>query len=875
MRAGAAPLPPPYTRPVDAVRLAARLLLGSLLATGIAALAACGSGAEQRYDALPGPVRTVDLAMAAAEEQRPLSEDEWASLEAMHDRYLTEFDRLREETLVPLSREVRAVPADQLAQDANAMSRLARRHAAAMSRIQALDDRLVADIVTEFADRAAFAERVGTRRSVARNALVIRGARDDSGRAPDILDLDQLVRRMELTAEARAAAEPALAAYRNELSRAVRRVAEESVEFPAAALAARAAAGLTEQQMRELEQRSGTSPEGRAAVDAAKQELAAVLRRAGAPRARAYLALDDVNRRGLDALCGALPPQAAEVLRAMDERARSSSDPWMEHRRLWAAAVLAHPDVREGRAPRSAEAAALLRTAIAEVSEERHREFRLRMEDAAVESPPATPRPDIREVVKRGYGRIDPTAKALAAAAEAELGQSFASILANAPSTSPQALVTQLAPLLGPRTAERVVGATASSALRSEEQPDEPWQQDLSIAEQLLLAPGMDHDAYRRAARGLGARDDDPLVEQIWERHRARMSALEAQQREQMRLLEERGIKLAQDKGDPAELERTIAQYLSALIAADGQRREADDVTFQEVAIAIDLPQGDPRFVLARTVSAARRASLPWRRFRQQWLVGPLWESDADPVSAALGVDDEVRRTAALVAVAGHAERLRATADDARQAGLEALRDLLLAGLRAQREGRKGAGPEELKDDAEVRRAVQRVRSAALERRAAQRSAIDAVATVDPELGRRFMRDWLRATCPEFLADGASWRAASDLAAAGAPEGAGDAAAAVIRGAIERWQLVNDEMVRAAHEWLDGNRAQPPAATPSELRSSAQLDPRLAALRTLRDENAWRLMRLRATVSGDSPDALMPGDSTGSALPRPTRWTAD
>ncbi|MFM7798747.1 MAG: hypothetical protein ACKPBA_07160, partial [Planctomycetota bacterium] len=148
-------------------------------------------------------------------------------------------------------------------------------------------------------------------------------------------------------------------------------------------------------------------------------------------------------------------------------------------------------------------------------------------------------------------------------------------------------------------------------------------------------------------------------------------------------------------------------------------------------------------------------------------------------------------------------------------------------------------------------------------------------ATVDPELGRRFMQDWLRATCPEFLADGASWRAASDLAAAGAPEGAGDAAAAVIRGAIERWQLVNDDMVRAAHEWLDGNRAQPPAATPSELRASAQLDPRLAALRTLRDENAWRLMRLRATVSGDSPDALMPGDSTGSALPRPARWTAD
>ena len=120
MRPGATPLPPPSTRTVRAVRLVARLLLGSLLGAGIAGLAACGSGAEQRYDALPGPVRTVDLAIAASEEQRPLSEDEWASLESMHDRYLTEFDRLREETLGPLAREVRAAPADQLAQDAGA-----------------------------------------------------------------------------------------------------------------------------------------------------------------------------------------------------------------------------------------------------------------------------------------------------------------------------------------------------------------------------------------------------------------------------------------------------------------------------------------------------------------------------------------------------------------------------------------------------------------------------------------------------------------------------------------------------------------------------------------------------------------------------------
>lgn len=871
MRAPSAGLPTPYTRSVDAARHVARLLVVAMLA----ALAACGGAADQRYDALPGPLRTVDLAVSAADEARPLSEDEWASLEAMHDRYLLDFDRLREELLVPLAREVRSIPPEQLSQDAPAMARLARRHAAAMSRVQALDDRFVADMTADFPERTALADRIGTRRSVARSTGVIRGARDGSRQGPEVLDLDRLVRRLSIPRDARAAAEPALAAYRAELARVLRRLAEESIEYPAAVLTARTAAGLTDQQLRELEQRSGPGPEGRAAVDAAKKELGAVLRKAGVPRARGYLAVDDANRRGLESLCAALPPEAADALRALDERARTSSDSWVEHRRLYASAVLAHPDLRAGRAPRTLEAANALRTSIAEVARERSRDARERLEDAASESLPATPRPDPKELASAGSNRIHAAEQAMMAAARAELGEQFVDILYLAHTESPSALVAKLAPFLGERTAARVVGETSVAALRAEEQPEEPWQQDLSIAEQLLLAPGMDHEAYRRAARGLGARDDDPLVEQIWERHRARMSALEAQQREQMRLLEERGIKLAQGKGDPVELERTMAEYLSALISADGERREADEATFQEVAVAIDLPTDSTRFVIARTVSAARRASLPWRRFRQGWLVGPLWEADADPVSAALAVDDEVRRTAALVAVAGHSDRLRSAADEARQAGLEALRDLLVAGLRAQREGRKNFSPEDMKQDTEVRRAMQRVRAAAFERRAAERAAIDAVAAVDPDLARRFMLDWLRATCPEFLADGPSWRAAADIAAAGAPDGMGDAAAAMLRSAIERAQLVNDDLVRGAHEWLDSARTQPPAMNSAELRDGSEVDPRLAALRTLRDENAWRLMRVRATLAGEPPDAFMPADSTGAALPRPVRWTPD
>jgi hypothetical protein len=86
-------------------------LLALLFSTALAVtamLAGCGSGANPRFDALPGPLSTLDLAIAAADEAAPLSADEWASLESMHDHYLTDFDRLRVEAIAPLVREVRA-----------------------------------------------------------------------------------------------------------------------------------------------------------------------------------------------------------------------------------------------------------------------------------------------------------------------------------------------------------------------------------------------------------------------------------------------------------------------------------------------------------------------------------------------------------------------------------------------------------------------------------------------------------------------------------------------------------------------------------------------------------------------------------------------
>jgi hypothetical protein len=339
-----------------------------------------------------------------------------------------------------------------------------------------------------------------------------------------------------------------------------------------------------------------------------------------------------------------------------------------------------------------------------------------------------------------------------------------------------------------------------------------------------------------------------------------------------MRALEATSMQAARNaQADAGAFERSLGDYLQSLLAADGERRAADDETFHEVAIAIGVKDDDARFVLARAVGTARRASLPLRRFRQPWLLGALWEADADPISAALDLPEEMPRTASLVVLSAHADGLRIAADDARHAGLEALRDFLLFGARMQRTGNAGSA-ESFRDAPEVRGIAARVQAAGKARRRAERQAIASIAAMDPELGEHFMLVWERATFPEFFADGRAWRDASDLAAAGIPEIRSDSGAARAAAALERWRMADQDMVRRLSEWQDARTAIAAPASPAELAVAAAQDAELGALRTLRDESAWRLLRQVAVAQGRSPDALMRDDPRMGSLQRPAQW---
>ena len=837
----------------------------------MAALPGCGASDEPRFNCLPAPISTVDLAVSAASESAVLTEDEWASLESLHDRYLTDFDRLRLEVMVPLVREAQA--AKDVQRDADALARLSRRHATALSRIRALDDRFTADIADAFRERQAFAQRVADRRSIARSARIVEGVANGSDRTPTLLDLEPLLRELRLGPQERAAVEPALATYRADLARAAQQLASAIIDKPADQLAAWTAAGVGNERMEELKRHAGEGEEARQAIERATADRRAADLQAGRPVARGYAAVEGANRRGLEALCAALPPEAAERLRNADDRRRMSMDQALEGVRFGIDALAMHPDVRSGKAARTVRAIDSVRTALAALTRERIEQARARIASAELgEEAQEQDAKAARE--KKCSERLWQLAGELETITNEEIRDGTLELLKSATTLRPDDMRERLAPVIGAANAERLVSRTARNVFRSERENTDPaWNSDFSIAEQLLLAPGMDHAAFHRAARAIGARDDDPLVEQIWERHQSRAQALETRQREQMRALESIIIESTRrQREDPAAFERKLGEYLQSLLNADNERRSADDETFREIAIAIDAPDTDARFALARAVAAARRAGLPWRRFRQPWLLGTMWQSDFDPVSEALEIEDEVSRTAALVVLAAHADRLRETAEDARRTALEGMRDFLLFGLRMQAQGRSGS-PEEFRNDTEVRGIVTRIEQAARARREAQRNAIAGLASIEPVLGERFDAMRAYATFPEFFQDGRAWRMGSQLVAAGKTEATSDAGEAMMASAFERWKMVDKDMVRLLAEWQDAPRTTPAPGSVAELVALAASDPVLGSLCTLRDENSWRLLRIAASAAGQSPDARLRQDERAGTLPRPATWS--
>lgn len=866
-------LPPPYTFRVHPLRALTLVAIAALLALA----GGCGGRTQPRFDALPGPVRTQDLAAAALAEPAPLALEEWVAVDALHDAYLAEFDALRAEALAPLARDARRPEARANELDLAVLRALMARHASAMSRIQLLDDSLAARIAERLPARAAFAERMAARRAVERAVRVIEGLADGSRDVRTVIDLEPLVDSLGLDAPRRAAVEPQLAAYRRALGAAARSLADAEIGFPAAWAALMSSQGLEPARLGEL-QRAAEAPEAtdddRLAWKTAQEQVEAARLGAGRARGRALQALDRANEAGVAELSAALGPEAGERLRAALVARRTDDPGPLPALRAGLMVLEAHPDVRSGAAAGAADATRRARKAWDALVDARIARGRERIEALAEGRSPDDPARDA-PVLELLSPLADAIGRARADLAARNPDDPAARILAGDLRLTEDQARALLAPVLGARAADRIVASTPGTLFVEPPAVEEPpWREDLSIAEQLLLAPGMDHASFKGAARALGARDDDPLVEQVWERHVGRVQEIEVRQREQLKAMEKRAMELAGGaQSAPGEFERALSEYLQSLLAADAERLAADDEAMREIAIVIGLDESDARMVLARAVGAARRASLPWRRFRQPWLLGPLWASDFDPVRTALAIPGELERQATLAVLAPHADRLRATAEAARRAGLETLRDLLVFGLKQQRTAGGTRSPEEYRRDPEVQAMERRIADTGRARRDALRAAVDAVEALDPGIAESMRLAWARSTFPDFFAEDRAWADAHAEATAPPRPDRGTAADAALRGAVERWRQGDAAMVERLLAWQDGLRDDPFPDSPESLRVLAATDAALGALRTQRDESAARLMRAMAFAEGEPPVAHMRDSRFGQAPPRTTTWS--
>jgi hypothetical protein len=140
---------------------------------------------------------------------------------------------------------------------------------------------------------------------------------------------------------------------------------------------------------------------------------------------------------------------------------------------------------------------------------------------------------------------------------------------------------------------------------------------------------------------------------------------------------------------------------------------------------------------------------------------------------------------------------------------------------------------------------------------------------IDAALGAEFMRQWARATFPDFFMDGHAWRDAQDVALAAPAAASADAAGARVASAAERWTVVDLDMVERLCEWQDARGTTIVPDGLDELNVAGTLDPALGMLRSLRDESSWRLLREAAIAGGEAPDRRMRDGQAGGSLPRP------
>jgi hypothetical protein len=849
----------PVKQAVTAVRATLQALLAALALLGVLALTGCRPPYEDRHEALPDPIGTAHLVAAAIEEPTPLTLAEWQLVDSLLDGYLRTFDDLRASTIAPYVRSVREDRSGRWLADDGALSKFDRRALSIAALVDSLDYTYFADLAQALPARTAFVERARTRRAIDRAARVAIGT-DERGVGGSFADLDVEILAVlarpsiaDRAAQLRTLLEPLRAAYRVELASAASKLSEALLEFPSDRLKELRNAGLSPDAI-DRYVRSGNTGSAEE-----RDLIMGAVRRSQQRIVRAQIAIDDLNVRTAATWASLLPADAADVFQSEATYRRTQPEQGQAMIRWFLEVIEVMPEVRDGRQPRIAAAIRSTRAAIDEYGAATLDAWR-----DQVMQPGRAGNPQGDERVQKARVAVEEARKSATATVEELMApDTLAELRSVAGMAAPDARAT-LDKLIGRGQSARLMTRAPRNMFLRPEPEEESFDSNRSFALQLLLGPLANREDFDRIAAALGAAHDDPIVEELWRRYEERAQALNTQQEEALRTHE----KLAQEKGeraenDPSAFEREVADYIRALMAADAARGQLMLDTLEDLAAGRGVPANDPRLFIARAQLTVARCAVPWRRFQLPWLVGPLMlaQTDALALAAAMTPEDATTKAAALAVAMAHAQNLEDTALAARMAGFEALQDFVSLVLRMNRERNSGMSPDEIPTMPEAQAMTRKTRTAALARLNAQLEFLRAMESVlGPQRSARLYASYANASFPEFFAEHTWLASARDMANAAAGGRAGlNATTDALQESASRWRDTNAAVVQRLLQWelLPTSETPPPRST--NLAPAAAADAEFAALRTMRDESALRLLRDAAVLAGEPPNARMPG----------------
>lgn len=825
-------------------------------------LQGCRPPYESRYDAVPGPVGTADLVAAALDESTPLTAEEWRAADTALDSYLRAFDELRNSTIAPFVREMRQDQSNRWLADDGELTRMSRRAQSVLGRIRSQDESFYAELAAALPARAALVERVRTRRAIDR-ALRVSIGRDEGGSGQGFLNLD-----VELSgalaspswaphaATLRPALESMRAAYRQELSTLANSLAEALVEFPSDRLRALRDAAIPDASIDSYVRGGNDSSSNPQQQEALK----AAVKRSQSRITRALLAIDDLNARTIDTVVAALPAELGEPLRTDVTFRRTPPEGGQETMRWYMEVFEVLPDVREGRAPKTAAAVKQMRQASDDYAALSLRAWRKR--SGASGASDATSESELADRMQKAGERLRIAIEEGTKLSESEFPPETLQKLHSLSRGTLADTRGALEALVGTTQATRLLSRAPRTLFRLD--ADDPRIDDSrSMALQVLLGPMPNRYEFEKLARAFGAPSADPVMDELWRRYEERSDELTRTQDESLKAQE----KIAQSRGersesDPGAFEREVGVYLRMIIAADEARGQLMNETLASMAAVRGIAPEDPRVKVARAQLAVARSAVPWRRFQLSWLVGPLWLSQADTLALAADVtpEDPATQAAVLAVAVAHAPAIEQAALHARMTGFEALRDFVMLVIQMQREGNhEGMSPDQLPHLPATQTMVRRVRDAANGRSDAQQTFISAL---EPALGAsgvaRLRAAYAEQTFPEFFAERATYGDARSLATGMQSRREPATNSAHLASATAHWRDSDAEMMARLLRWQSSATAVAPPLHIADLQRVAMEDGELGALRVIRDENTLRLLRDAAVAAGEPPNARMP-----------------